>query len=377
MKLINGDMLIELDKMEENSIDSVVTDNPYGIGFMNKDWDGEIAFKKETWEKVLRVMKPGAHLCAFSSTRCYHHVAMAIEKAGFEIRDTISWIYASGMPKSHNIGKGVDKLRGNKRTETGKIKAPGFAKKEVEMGKQKRSVYEFTKTEGNSEWEGYGTALKPAQELIVLARKPLSEPTIAKNVLKWGTAGLNIDACRIESNDVPSAGKRTKNCHDNKEPISGGNGTTEYSAHNLGRWPSNILLEDDSILGENIRFFFCSKPGKKEKNAGLSEFNDKIIEGSDEGQDKQNSAYKVRPTNTKNIHCTIKPVALMEYLIKLVTPKDGTCLDCFMGSGTTGIAATNLGFDFIGIEKEEEYFDIAEARIEFTKENKTIDIFGE
>ena len=199
--IINGDSLIELKNIDDNSIDSVVTDPPYGLKFMGKKWDYDVP-NRELWQEVLRVLKPGGHLLSFAGSRTYHRMAVNIEDAGFEIRDQIMWVYGSGFPKSHNIGKAVNKLQGNEREVVGKRKAHdirGNALMEATVPeyKKEKSQIDIEITKGNSEWEGWGTALKPAHEPIVVARKPLSEKTIAKNVLKWGTGGINIDASRV------------------------------------------------------------------------------------------------------------------------------------------------------------------------------------
>ena len=239
-------------------------------GFMGQEWDGgDIAFRAETWRLAWELLKPGSHLLAFSASRNYHRMAVAIEDAGFEIRDQMMWLYGSGFPKSHNIGKNVDKTLGNV---------------------------------GKNEWEGWGTALKPAHEPIAVGRKPISESTVAKNVLKHRTGAINIDASRIES----------------VEGVE-------------GRFPANIM--HDGLQQDWARFFYCPKVSKKERGEN-------------------------------NKHPTVKPQELMKYLVRLVTPKGGTVLDPFMGSGSTGMAAKDLGFDFIGIEKSEDYFKICQERIE-------------
>ena len=315
--LVNGDCLEEVQKLVDKGVqvDSIVTDPPYHLtsivdrfgkasidddtltskkvrsgadsysrlirtGFMGKEWDGgDIAFRKETWELFMKVLKPGGHLLAFSGSRTYHKMAVAIEDAGFDIRDQIMWLYGSGFPKSHNLG------------------------------------------------DGWGTALKPAHEPIVLARKKI-EGTNKQNREKYGTAGLNIDACRIEgekqtrdSNPVMNGGKYGQNQNADRE---------EITPDTMGRFPANVMhngLEEDWA-----RYYYCPKTSKAEK-----------------GKD--------------NSHPTVKPLKLMKYLCRLITPKGGTVLDPFMGSGSTGIAAKDEGFDFIGIEREKEYFEIAERRV--------------
>lgn len=369
-----GDCLEVLKTIPDNSIDAVVTDPPYHLtsivkrfgkedsapaqfgtdgayaraskGFMGKEWDGgDIAFRTDVWSECLRVLKPGGHLLAFSHSRTYHRMAVAIEDAGFEIRDQIMWVYGSGFPKSHNIGKVFDKM-------------------EIEH-----------------EYDGYGTALKPAHEPIVMARKPLSEKSIAENVLKHGTGGINIDGSRIGYvSDYDK--KHQEDIRKGTGTFFGGDGESKCEQVDMnGRFPANIIFDEEAgqLLDEqsgvskssahkipkrtnnskNIldlktyhrestfddkggasRFFYCPKASKKDREEG-------------------------------NNHPTVKPTDLMRYLINLITPPNGTILDPFMGSGSTGKAAARCGVNFIGIEKEQEYMDIASARIEHEK-NKPI-----
>ena len=200
-KIIHGDCLDKLKELEDNSIDSIVTDPPYELGFMGKSWDNTgIANNKDMWAECLRVLKPGGHLLAFSGTRTYHRMASAIEDAGFEVRDMIEWVYGSGFPKSLNIGKAVDKLHGNEREETDYIAPDGkkrWGGNSFSVGEEPDGRGVNKSTKGTSEWEGWGTALKPAHEPICMARKPLSEKTVAENCLKWGTGGINIDESRV------------------------------------------------------------------------------------------------------------------------------------------------------------------------------------
>jgi len=313
-----GDCIDVLKTLEDNSVDSVICDPPYHLtstkggkkGFMGKEWDGgDIAFRTDVWKECLRVLKPGGYLLAFGSSRTYHRIAVAIEDAGFDIRDQIMWIYSSGFPKSHNIGK---------------------------------------KVEG---YEGWGTALKPAHEPIVMARKPLSEKSVAENVIKWGTGGINIDESRVKTTD-DFGGRFPANIIFDEEAGNLLDEQSGFTQYNKDRKPGNYkgghrkeyvgTIDNDiekkvegnfySDSGGASRFFYCPKTSKKEKGIG-------------------------------NTHPTIKPIALMEYLIKLVTPKGGVVMDCFMGSGSTGLSAKRNGYSFIGIEKEQEYFDIAQQRI--------------
>jgi DNA modification methylase len=345
MKLIHGDCLEKLKDLEDNSIDSIVTDPPYGLSFMGKKWDYDVP-SVDIWIECLRVLKSGGHLLAFAGSRTYHRMAVRIEDAGFEIRDQIMWIYGSGFPKSLNIGKAVDKKLGTYR--------------------------------GNSEWEGWGTALKPAHEPIVMARKAF-KGTVVDNVLEWGTGGINIDDSRIE---IDPNDKAQRYGNYNVDTSIWGNSKDKKNFHQYtqtldivkGRFPANVIFDKEAgkILDEQSseasRFFYCPKTSKKDRDEGMEHLQSKSIKGRDEGQDKTSIAYKARPTERKNIHPTVKPTDLMLYLIRLVTPKGKTTLDPFMGSGSTGKAAVRGGFDFIGIEREEEYINIAQARIEYEQE---------
>jgi site-specific DNA-methyltransferase (adenine-specific) len=461
-KLMLGDNMLNLKKLPDNSIDSIVSDPPYGLSFMNKKWDYDVP-TVEFWREVYRVLKPGGHILSFGGTRTYHRMVVNIEDAGFEIRDQVMWLYGSGFPKSHNIGKAVDKLQGNDREVVGErsgamnnsetSEAASFVKDGVGFKTH------FTETKGQSKYEGWGTALKPANEPICVARKPLSEKSVAENVLKWGTGGINIDGCRVgsETISVHNAPKGTFAGGDEDR----GSDTNSYREHE-GRFPANIILEcccDEVIKGEKgeivyserkadgsfgnasnklrnnftdtgdihsnpncpcyllneqsgvskssksnkvyendasgrvvansaggqrspestygdkggaSRFFYVAKVSKKERNLGLDGFEAKIIEGRDEGQDATSVAYKKRPTPTKNNHPTLKPINLMTYLCRLITPEGGIVLDPFMGSGSTGIAACLEGFRFVGMEMDEDYFKIATARIESFEEYRTL-----
>jgi site-specific DNA-methyltransferase (adenine-specific) len=337
------------------------------------------------------------------------------------------WIYGSGFPKSHNIGKAVDKIEGNDREVVLKKEDTAGYRKNLEGTTPSNSLGAFQYndlTKGNSEWEGWGTALKPAHEPIVMARKPLVG-TVANNVLEWGTGGINIDGCRVPSADNDKYDIRTYDTyHKTFSSYAEANEEQTFSVNEkneLGRFPANIILDEEagrildeqsgisksgvfdsekykSISGykssiifnnpkndlENIRgysdkggasrFFYCPKASKKDRDEGLA-VEAKIIKGRDEGQDKMAVAYKARPTERQNIHPTVKPTDLMGYLIRLVTPKGGVVLDPFTGSGSTGKAAVREGMNFIGIEREEEYFEIAKQRIEWEVSKKPNDKF--
>lgn len=372
MKLLLGDCLDKLKELEDNSIDSIVTDPPYGLSFMGKKWDYDVP-STEVWNECMRVLKPGGHLLAFAGSRTYHRMAVRIEDAGFEIRDQIMWVYSSGFPKSHDVGKNIEKRKvggiknlkqiGTKhgiKMESGtqgysysKEYVPGISMGGKQIGGE-IPVYEIT-----NEYGGWGTALKPAHEPIVMARKPLSEKSVADNVIEWGTGGINIDDSRIPTNDNLGGGATNGSVldiegfdrpwmHDEEKMKGFGEKMKQKVEHaqTLGRFPANIIFDEEAgkLLDEQFegasRFFYCPKTSKKDRNAG-----------------------------TDNIHPTVKPTDLMLYLIRLVTPKGGITLDPFMGSGSTGKGAVRGGFDFIGIERDDAYFQIAESRINYEINN--------
>lgn len=394
MRLHNGDCLNILKMMIEDEVfvDSIVTDPPYELGFMGRSWDSTgIAFQKETWELCFKVLKPGGHLLAFSGSRTYHRMAVAIEDAGFEIRDQVMWLYGSGFPKSMNIGKVIDK--------------------------KNREIM--------NEYKGWGTALKPAHEPLVLARKPLSEKSVVDNVLKHRTGGINIDECRVEGNDAkypdtnPDFRDQGRQSKENMgiDKLSFGqtenvkrkmvvrksrtddsvfnNGNSSFKAENAlyadadprGRFPSNVMHDgSDSIkelFEDKSRYFYCAKTSKVERNQGLNNLPTKKASSMpgrrnpDDMKDSKidNDVTGRFVTEKKNIHPTVKPIKLMKYLCRLITPKGGTVLDPFMGSGSTGMAAKEENFEFVGIEKEEEYFNIATARIESVETKSTLEGF--
>jgi DNA modification methylase len=422
MKLILGNSLEELKKLEDNSVDSIVTDPPYELGFMGKKWDNTgIAYNVDLWAECLRVLKPGGHLLAFSGTRTYHRMAVAIEDAGFEVRDMIEWVYGSGFPKSLSVGKAVDKLQGNERSSEvvkGKIFTGSNNNINGEAGE-----YEITK--GTSPYEGWGTALKPSHEPICMARKPLAEKTVAQNVLKYGTGGINIDESRVKANKDDKFGGGGLN-----SPKNGFMGNTDNTYKKgtgfrddtlQGRFPANLIHDNsDEVIecfpetktnaggistmggmfgngaktkticslgdsGSASRFFksiiYNPKASKAERNKGCEGLDIKQnLQGLDnrgrtlEREDGSKTLVdRFSKTPATNNHPTVKPIALMEYLIKMVTPKGGIVLDPFMGSGSTGVAAKKNGYDFIGIDMTQEYIEIAKARIEATEiENKLL-----
>jgi len=346
--IYNMDCREGLKLLEDNSIDSIVTDPPYELGFMGKSWDKTgIAYNVELWHECLRVLKPGGHLLAFGGTRTYHRMACAIEDAGFEIRDCIQWLYGTGFPKSHNISKAIDKKLGAEREVVGYTKGRSSPIHGGGQSVGKDDPVTVSATPESQEWDGWGTCLKPANEPIVLARKPISEKTIAENVMKWGTGGLNIDGCRLNTLPRKTGTKPTSDGPTgtgNTLVGSSKNRQAEYDMLNKGRFPANVILDEeagkllDEQKGGASRFFYCAKASKKERGEG-------------------------------NNHPTVKPLSLIKYLVTLVTPPDGVCLDPFEGSGTHALACINLGFNFIGFELNKDYYNIAIARINHAKQH--------
>lgn len=366
VKLIQGDCLQKMKEMPDNSVDSVVCDPPYGLSFMGKKWDYDVP-KVEIWQECLRVLKPGGHLLAFAGTRTQHRMAVNIEDAGFEIRDIIAWVYGSGFPKSLNIGKAVDKIQGNERELLGIDERYNEPSGIVNIGQGKRNKIQRKVTKGNSPYEGQGTALKPAIEPITVARKPISEKNIAENVLKWGTGGINIDDSRVGTEQITTNDRGSMS---GSTPIVPQSEDFKGETH-TGRWPANFIHDGSQEVlnlfpngGEKSesRFFYCAKASKSERNAGLDGV--ELKENSGSYQFRADGSLDGKPKQPKaNFHPTVKPIKLMEYLVCLVTPSGGVCLDPFMGSGTTGVACKNLNRNFIGIELDQEYFKLAEKRI--------------
>lgn len=397
INLFNGDCLDVMGDMEDNSVDLILTDPPYfltngsGSGFMGKSWDSVntsesivnsvYEFHKAWAVEALRVAKPGAHLMAFGGTRTYHRLAVAIEDAGWEIRDTLAWVYGSGFPKSHNISKAIDKAAGAEREVIKTIKKKPSASSDCNEGwvrpwAEGKTTMDITapSTPEAKKYSGFGTSLKPAFEPIVLARKPF-KGTVASNVLEWGTGGLNIDACRVgtEGGTKKSGSPSYKPGVSLMGSLNGSLNGGGCESINKGRFPANFIHDgSDEVIalfpetksggsagmrqrkavntwggvpqnypketslppseGSAARFFYCAKASKSERGEG-------------------------------NTHPTVKPLKLMEYLVTLASVDGSTVLDPFMGSGTTGIACAHLGRKFIGIEKDDEYFKIAQTRL--------------
>lgn len=390
INLMHGDCLEVLRTLPDNSVDAVVTDPPYGLSFMGKRWDYDVP-ATEVWAECLRVLKPGGHLLAFAGTRTQHRMAVRIEDAGFEIRDMIAWVYGSGFPKSRDISKDMDRIAGAAREVVGQISATGMARTNVDQGAQNRSTYTFDKlgdpvTEAARQWQGWGTSLKPALEPITVARKPLSEGTVAANVLAHGTGAINVDGCRVgcEARPVMVRTETVVSATSMSGQSTGATSSGELTTS--GRWPANLIHDgSEEVVGlfplandnSAARFFYCAKASKRDRDEGLERFEAKPANNA--YGDGLNTATKIRTEDQakggvsrelrRNIHPTVKPTDLMRYLCRLVTPPGGTVLDPFMGSGSTGKAARLEGFQFIGIEREAEYLEIARARINAVQVN--------
>ena len=331
-----GDCLEVMDKLEADSIDAIITDPPYELDFMGKGWDNAgVSFNKETWVKCLRLLKPGGYLLAFGGSKTFHRIACAIEDAGFEIRDTIMWIYGSGFPKSMNISNVIE-------------------------AKNKYNPVDSSA----KQWSGWGTCLKPAFEPIIVARKPF-KGSLVDNILEHGVGGLNIDECRVRneeqaqlSRNVASGRFPANIIHDGSEEATGGMPKTKGCQGNCSA----------------SRYFYCAKASKRDRDEGLDEFEEKtkVFNGKSQSSSKEIKDVEKRfTTRLRNTHPTVKPTALMQYLVRLVCPKGSVILDPFMGSGSTGKATAyenkdrNAGYSFIGIEQDEQYLEIAKARIKY------------
>jgi DNA modification methylase len=441
----HGDCREVMAKLDAESVDAVICDPPYGLSFMGKDWDsfkeGDIAMRRNpqmdavntgasrqggrqracadyqkrqardmlafqeamnaVFLEALRVAKPGAHLLAFGGTRTYHRLACAIEDAGWEIRDCVMWVYGSGFPKSHDVSKAIDKAAGAEREVVGLPTVGGKG-----QGNAYGSITRPPATAPATAWQGWGTALKPAWEPIIVARKPLCG-TVAENVMTHGTGGINVDGCRvgIAAGDQKSEGGRVLSRHQEKNGYEGGWGTKAANLNDgLGRWPANVIHDgSDEVVGlfpqcksgkpgdavrtargmvlqgggngtpltgfgdsgSAARFFYCAKASKADRDEGCEGLPQVVRACGPEGHTKNATAKtgELQRLPRGNHHPTVKPTALMRYLCRLVTPPGGVVLDPFTGSGSTGKAAILEGFRFIGIEREAEYVEIAKARI--------------
>jgi site-specific DNA-methyltransferase (adenine-specific) len=413
--------------MPDNSVDAVVTDPPYGLSFMGKKWDYDVP-EQAVWEECLRVLKPGGHLLAFAGTRTQHRMAVRIEDAGFEIRDMIAWVYGSGFPKSLDVSKALDKAAGAERDVVGRyvppngkewnltadVSAPGYS---GGLGLRSASLdITAPTTDAARQWQGWGTALKPALEPITVARKPLIG-TVAENVLTWGTGGVNVDGCRVDASEGRPLreSKAESSLHAFGEGL---NGSRCAGVTTQGRWPTNLIHDgSDEVVGlfpgnrpsrggahfhsdgfapaevtnreigygdtgSAARFFYCAKASKADRDEGCEGLDERPSQKMGDGLKSMvghpsgnNGNTSTQDRKSRNYHPTVKPTDLMRYLCRLVTPPGGTVLDPFTGSGSTGKAAKLEGFSFIGIEREAEYVAIAQARINSAKPHQP-DLFS-
>jgi DNA modification methylase len=425
-RVVLGDCRDVLRTLADNSVDSVVTDPPYEIGFMGRSWDSTgVAYDVTVWAECLRVLKPGGHILAFGGSRTWHRLAVAVEDAGFEIRDSIAWIYGSGFPKSLDVSKAIDKKAGAEREVVGyDEKINVYSDRHAFGGSQVGKPYEKSpitspSTAEAQQWSGWGTALKPAFEPVVVGRKPFGKGvTVAENVLAWGVGGLNIDASRIAGDmsefisgtGKPRSGKGHLRSY-GAEGDFGGDGANPPNAK--GRWPANVILDEVTAglvdeksgvskspkpyiaksekinhvwssgigvakgqwhkehgdSGGASRFFYQAKASKRDRNEGLEGLETKPAGSLNMRTDAHSVANGMDTGSRQNFHPTVKPTPLMRYLIKLVTPPGGTVLDPFTGSGSTGKAALLDGFKFVGAELTEEYLPIIEGRLRWALEH--------
>lgn len=325
-------------------VDAIVTDPPYGLRFMGKQWDYDVPSQEE-WKACLDCLPPGGHMLVFGGSRTYHRMAVAVEDAGFEIRDCLLWLYGSGFPKGQAVDKLIDKHLGATREVVGTVdsgKNAGMQK----LGPSgiKGGVYNVTvpATPEAALWEGWNTTLKPAHEPIILARKPL-KANVAETVLAHGTGALNIPGCAVPSETSTRQITRGGSTHRHVySSYAGDTQTGIVTGRGDTRHPSNVIIDEyvTEMLGKNARFFYCPKASAKERNLGC-----------------------------ENGHPTVKPIELMRYLCRLITPPGGSVLDPYMGSGSTGIAAELEGFHFLGIERDMDYYRLAQLRLQYWKEH--------
>jgi DNA modification methylase len=418
IELYSGDSREVLRALPDCSIDSIVTDPPYALvsivkrfgspsaqpaksndayqrasaGFMGKQWDtGETAFAVEFWAECLRVLKPGGHVVAFSGTRTYHRMAVAIEDAGFEIRDQLQWLYGSGFPKSHDVSKGIDRAAGAERIEgarewSGGSRSGGISHGGGQSGTETRTIFDTPATDAARQWDGWGTALKPACEPICFGRKPMIG-TVAANVLAHGTGAINVDGCRVGTGDklggggekAETAGKFTNegwrrpwmDNPEQSEAFAAKVRANVQKSEALGRWPANVIHDGS----EEVVQAFPDAPGQQyatgpeyDRHANVYGKFAGVTPAAPRG-DSGSAArffYTAKADANDRIgskHPTVKPVDLMQWLVRLVTPKGGTVLDPFAGTGTTGEAAFREGMCCILIERETEYQDDIRRRM--------------
>ena len=374
-KILTGDSAELLKKYPDCHFDAVITDPPYGIEFLGKDWDsntGAVA----VWSECLRVLKPGGYLLAFSAARTYHHLATNIESVGFEIRDQLMWIYASGFPKAQDMGKAIQRRQGVEKTQKRQHNEPSYGGRGDHITQDTSQDVVPTSPEA-VKWSGWKTALKPAHEPIVMARKPFKGSTI-DNVLQHGVGALNIDASRIAYENKKDLDTYVNNIkgplerstataganigmHESKTGFKVQKGTVGEDFHTpeQGRFPSNVIGE---VAGYQ-KYFYCPKVSRRERHCGFDDLPERLC-GPGGEQFVQSQDHQRSNANTGNNHPTVKPVALMRYLIQLVTPANSTVLDPFCGSGSTGMAVRELGHTFVGCDLDPHYVAIATRRIE-------------
>ena len=428
--IITGDCLEVMKDWPDNSVDAIVTDPPYGLEFMGKGWD-KVLPNPKIWTECLRIAKPGVFLLCFGGTRTYHRITCGLEDASWEIRDCMMWLYGSGFPKSHNISKAIDKAAGAERKIVGQKWAEKYPNGPGGVGFH-GGPGEYTQIGRGPEmetipatdlaqlWDGYGTALKPAWEPIIIAMKPL-DGTFAHNAETHRVAGLNIDGGRIGV-DLEKDKSQLRTMNRSKKDEKNGWGMNQNSADKpqvvqaQGRWPANVILDEEAAamldeqsgdkksgfmaagtkrlmssnpnkntygkfnpdtvrndtygdFGGVSRFFYCAKASRSERNTGLAGMEEKRPDNrTDTGKGIWAEKGTAKQTNH---HPTVKPLKLMEYLCTLLKPPHrGILLDPFCGSGTTLMAACKTGWDYIGIDKEAEYVEITKRRVAWCKKSR-------
>lgn len=396
-----GDCRVILPTIPDNSIDSIVTDPPYELGFMGKSWDSTgIAYDVTVWQQCLRVLKPGGHIIAFGGSRTYHRLAVAIEDAGFEIRDQIQWIYGSGFPKSLDVSIAMDKQAG---VNGNWFVHPKYANRN---GNGSDSIFGQTNaregirhlydpaTDLAKQWQGWGTALKPAHEPAVLARKPLFG-TVADNVTKWSVGAINVDGCRIDANGETyqrtGLTSRLRGYHG----IESDDKIFSNPQSPLGRWPANVIFDEEAAQALDGQSGHSVSSQSTRDDMRIRAYSERLKQASGNhrpentysdyggasrffyvakvsGSERQSAFYNAN--GKVNHHPTVKPITLMRYLVRMITPRGGVVLDPFTGSGSTGCAAVIENCSFVGMDITPEYVDIAKKRIEYYSQQLKLDL---
>jgi DNA modification methylase len=393
LELYHGDCLRVMANLlkEGYRFHSIVTDPPYELGFMGKSWDKSgVAFNKEVWALAYKLLIPGGHLLAFGGSRTYHRMVCAIEDAGFEIRDQIMWLYGTGFPKSLNVSRAIDLAAGVEREIIGESNRHGGGRNNVFNQDDFTNPITAPSTDEAKQWQGWGTALKPAHEPIVLARKPLAASTVAENVVELGVGGLNIDECRVQyisEADKESATPQGK-CTSKSGALAGssqhdGNRSEHDRPELKGRFPANVVHDGSEEVEEAFaEFGETSKTGnRKDPQKGYTRTGIGIGPASNHAGKEYTDCgtasrffYCAKASSSErneSKHPTVKPLALMKWLVRMVTPPDGVVLDPFAGTATTGVAAKELGFDFVGIELNHEHFAFAKKRLGIVEPNES------